>query len=102
MRESDRTEGNTFVQAAHPITLQIYGDVLIPDGAQLAHEPFAYLGLECTRQLVAPDFEPSQGPIRCVVVAHTTDTEAHGAHGVFGTLDDLQLFRRDLGMIWDA
>ena len=57
---SDDTEGNTFVEAAHPITLQIDGDVLIADRAQFAHEPFTDLGVEGAWQLVAADLQACQ------------------------------------------
>src|SRR5262245_54517586 len=96
---SDDTEGNTFVQAAHPITLQIDSDVLIPGGAQFAHEPLADLSLECARQFVAADLETRQcrrPSIRDakIVMSHAAHAKAHGANRGLGTLDDAQLLGR--------
>ena len=54
---SDRTEADTFIQAAHPIPLQVDRDVLVADRAQLADDPIAHVGLERARHLVAAELE---------------------------------------------
>src|SRR5688572_11705805 len=105
--DSDDTEGNTFVQAAHPITLRIDRDVLIPDRAQLAHQSLADAGLERPGQLVAADLEPSEGGRLAVgdteiVVPDAAHAEPHRADGLFRAFDHSQLFGSHFGVIRNA
>src|SRR5688572_4573887 len=104
---SDDTEGNTFVEAAHPVPLEIDGHVLIADGTQLAHETLAGLGLERARQFVAADLEAGQCRRAAaggaeIVVPDAAHTEPHRANRGFGALDDSQLLSGHFRVVRDA
>ena len=57
---SDDTEGNTFVEAAHPIALEIDSHVLVADARNSRTRALADLGLERARQFVATDLDAGQ------------------------------------------
>ena len=69
---SGRTEADTFIQAAHPISLQIDRHVLIADRAKLRDDAVAQRRLERARHLVAANLETRER----VVMAHAADAEA--------------------------
>src|SRR5688572_3492147 len=69
---SGRAKADTFIEAAHPIPLQVDRDVLVAERAQLADDSLADLRVEGARQLVASDLEPRQR----VVMADAADAEA--------------------------
>src|SRR4029434_2950698 len=101
---SDDTEGNTFVEAAHPIALEIDRHVLIADGAQLTNEALADLGLERARQFVATDLEPGERPRTAagrteILEPVAPHTEPHRPNRRFSALDDLQFLCGDFRVI---
>src|SRR5688500_15782795 len=93
-----RTEADSFIQAAHPISLQVDRDVLIANAGELANDPFADIRLERARQFVAADFESSKP----IVMAHAADAETEGAERFFGALDHAQLFIGHFRVIWNT
>src|SRR6188508_668728 len=97
---SDDTEGNTFVEAAHPITLQIDRHVLIADVTQLTHEALADLGLERARQFVATDLEAGQRRRAAagsteIMVPDAAHSEPHRPNRGFSAFDDSQFLCGD-------
>ena len=67
------SETDAFIQAAHPIPLQVDRDVLVANRAQLAHDPLAHFGIERARGISArPNLEPGQ----CVMMPHSAHAEA--------------------------
>src|SRR5687768_13565833 len=93
-----RTEADPFIQAAHPISLQVDRDVLIADVGQLADDPLPHVGLERARQLVAADFQARE----TIVMAHAAHAEAERAERFLGALDHAQLLAGHLGVIRNA
>src|SRR3954470_10600879 len=84
---SDRPESETLIEAAHPVSLQIQGHVLIADRAKLARNGLRHLRIDRARQLVAPDLDPRQR----LVMAHAADAEPELAQHGLGALDHAQL-----------
>src|SRR5687768_11496607 len=93
-----RTEADPFIQAAHPISLQVDRDVLIADVGQLADDLVPHVGLERARKLVASDLQTCKP----IVMAHAAYAETERTEEVFGALDHAELLAGDLGMIRNA
>ena len=79
---SGRAETDTFIQAAHPIPLQIDRDVLVADGAKLADDSFANVEIERPVQFVRAELDPCER----IVVANATHAEPKIPQGGFRTL----------------
>src|SRR5688572_29506337 len=54
---SGRAKTDTFIQAAHPIPLQVDRDVRVAERAQLADDPLAHIRIERARHLVDAELE---------------------------------------------
>src|SRR5688572_22585567 len=93
-----RTEADTFIEAAHPISPQVDRDVLIADVRQLTDDLLPHAGLERARQLVDADLEAGQR----VVMAHAAHPEAERPERRLGALDHAQLLASYLRMVRNA
>ena len=82
-----RPETDTFIQAAHPISLEVDRDVLIPDGAELLHDALPGLGLERPGNFARRQLNSREG----LVVPHAADAKAEVAEHGFGSFDHAQL-----------
>jgi hypothetical protein len=85
---SGRAETDTFIQAAHPIPLQIDRDVLVADGAKLADDSSTKVGIERPVQFVRAELDTCER----IVMANAAHAETKIPQGSFRTLDHPQLF----------
>src|SRR5688572_26993792 len=93
-------EADPFIQAAHPIPLQVDCDMLIAQRAQLAHDAVAHVRLEGAVHLITAELEPRERRSmllgarrvieRRVVVPYSAYAKAQNAQHVFRPLDHLQ------------
>src|SRR5262245_40871140 len=87
VKSSRRMQRQAFVEAAHPVALQIDGHISKANLFELTHDMRPDFGIERPRELVAPNLDASQ----IAVMPHATHTETEIAQSVFGGLDHAQL-----------
>ncbi|MDA1035864.1 MAG: hypothetical protein O3B65_03150 [Chloroflexi bacterium] len=92
---SGRIEADAFIEAAHPIPLQVDRDVVVAERTKLPDDALANVGLEGTRQFLATDLEPRE----VVVMPDAAHPEAEITENAFRALDRAQLFGGDLRMV---
>src|SRR5262245_23748552 len=107
--KSGRIQTDAFIEAAHPITLKIDGDVSVADGPYLLDDAGTNVGIERAREFFAGDFESRQRSCRPalirgreLVMTHPAYSKAQRSKDLLSPFDCAQLLAGDFGMVGNA